>query len=112
MSELMRTSEPSEAVSPSRMERRLRQLLARSERQLVELELSLSGLLGDSGTLQEDRDNTRIVIEAIRADVWATRRALARVADGTYGRCLRCGTPIAPARLEAIPIVEHCAACA
>ena len=37
--------------------------------------------------------------------------ALARVADGSYGTCLRCGKPIAPGRLEALPWVAHCIDC-
>jgi len=38
--------------------------------------------------------------------------ALARLDAGTFGRCLRCGRPIAPARLEALPWAEHCIDCA
>src|SRR5215207_4410443 len=30
-------------------------------------------------------------------------RALAKLDEGSYGRCDRCGGPIAPARLEAVP---------
>jgi RNA polymerase-binding protein DksA len=37
--------------------------------------------------------------------------ALARIADGSYGTCLRCGRPIAPGRLEALPWVLHCIDC-
>jgi DnaK suppressor protein len=37
--------------------------------------------------------------------------ALARLADGSYGTCLRCGGPIAVARLEALPWAAHCIAC-
>lgn len=37
--------------------------------------------------------------------------ALARLDDGTYGTCLRCGRPVAPARLEALPWAAHCIAC-
>jgi RNA polymerase-binding protein DksA len=37
--------------------------------------------------------------------------ALARLDDGTYGRCLRCGEPIADARLEALPWAAHCIGC-
>jgi RNA polymerase-binding protein DksA len=37
--------------------------------------------------------------------------ALARLEAGTYGVCLRCGTAIAPARLEAIPWAAHCIDC-
>jgi DnaK suppressor protein len=38
--------------------------------------------------------------------------ALARLDAGTFGRCLRCGKPIAPERLEALPWAEHCIDCA
>ena len=37
--------------------------------------------------------------------------ALARLEAGTYGTCLRCGRPIAPGRLEALPWVAHCIEC-
>ena len=37
--------------------------------------------------------------------------ALARLADGTFGTCLRCGKAIAPARLEALPWAAHCIDC-
>jgi RNA polymerase-binding protein DksA len=38
--------------------------------------------------------------------------ALARLDGGAFGRCLRCGQPIAPGRLEALPWAEHCIDCA
>ncbi|HUG63776.1 MAG TPA: TraR/DksA C4-type zinc finger protein [Gaiellaceae bacterium] len=34
--------------------------------------------------------------------------ALSRIDDGTYGLCARCGTPIAPERLEAVPYATLC----
>ena len=37
--------------------------------------------------------------------------ALGRVDDGTFGRCLRCGMPIAPGRLEALPWAAYCIDC-
>ena len=37
--------------------------------------------------------------------------ALARLDGGTFGTCLRCGEPIAPARLEALPWAAHCIEC-
>ena len=39
-------------------------------------------------------------------------RALAKLADGSYGKCDSCGTPIAPARLEAVPESVLCIDCA
>jgi DnaK suppressor protein len=37
--------------------------------------------------------------------------AIARLADGTFGACLRCGRPIAPERLEALPWAACCIDC-
>lgn len=37
--------------------------------------------------------------------------ALARLDDGTFGTCIRCGREIAPARLEALPWASHCIDC-
>ena len=39
-------------------------------------------------------------------------RALSRVGAGSYGLCLRCGRPIAPERLEALPATRWCVSCA
>lgn len=38
--------------------------------------------------------------------------ALVRLNAGTYGRCIGCSKPIAPARLAALPGVETCVDCA
>jgi RNA polymerase-binding transcription factor len=37
--------------------------------------------------------------------------ALARLDDGTFGRCARCGRDILAARLEALPWAAHCIDC-
>lgn len=41
-----------------------------------------------------------------------TERALAKLDEGTYGRCDACGKPIAPKRLQAMPNVVLCIECA
>jgi DnaK suppressor protein len=41
-----------------------------------------------------------------------TERALAKLDEGSYGRCDSCGGPIAPARLAALPDSTLCVACA
>jgi DnaK suppressor protein len=37
--------------------------------------------------------------------------ALARLDNGTYGACVRCGRPIVPERLEALPWAAYCIDC-
>jgi RNA polymerase-binding transcription factor DksA len=37
--------------------------------------------------------------------------ALARIENGTFGICQRCGKPIGEERLEAFPYVEYCIEC-
>jgi DnaK suppressor protein len=41
----------------------------------------------------------------------AVEAALARLDAGTFGTCIRCGRPIAPERLEALPWAAHCIEC-
>lgn len=36
------------------------------------------------------------------------REALQRMQDGAFGKCIDCGRPIEPARLEAIPWTPYC----
>ena len=38
--------------------------------------------------------------------------ALARIGDGEYGTCTRCGADIAEARLDAVPFTPFCRDCA
>jgi DnaK suppressor protein len=38
------------------------------------------------------------------------RDALRRIDEGTFGKCIDCGRPIEPARLEAIPWTPYCRA--
>ena len=37
--------------------------------------------------------------------------ALARIDDGSFGSCERCGEAIAEKRLEALPFARHCIGC-
>jgi RNA polymerase-binding transcription factor DksA len=46
-----------------------------------------------------------------RAAIEQITAALNRITQGTYGRCIRCGEQIAPARLEALPYAAACIAC-
>jgi RNA polymerase-binding transcription factor DksA len=41
----------------------------------------------------------------------AVEAAVGRLDAGTFGMCIRCGRPIAPERLEALPWAAHCIDC-
>lgn len=46
------------------------------------------------------------------AEITQIRAALQRIADGTYGDCVRCGDAIAEARLDLLPWTPLCRRCA
>ena len=96
----------------ARLHERLTEQLERSEHQLVGLESILSDMMNGHDTIQEDRDGTRLVVDAIREDVRRIQGALDRLERGTYGNCVTCGSAIARERLEAIPTADHCTRCA
>lgn len=56
------------------------------------------------------------VLEALglsdQAELRRIDAALARIEDGSYGVCVKCGEDIAPARLEALPDTPLCVNCA
>jgi RNA polymerase-binding transcription factor DksA len=45
------------------------------------------------------------------AEIGEVERALKRVADGSYGRCVDCDEPIPSARLHAYPAAARCIRC-
>ena len=111
MSSLTHAPASARAVALANAERLLREQLMRGEAQLRELESKLADMLHDRDVIEEDRTSARQVVDAVRADVLQTQRALARIAEGRYGRCTVCGEPIPTERLEAIPTAERCARC-
>ena len=68
--------------------------------------------IGD-GTVEAISRLTDIGVgSSLESGLARTERALAKLDEGTYGRCDACGEPIAPARLDAAPDVALCLACA
>lgn len=49
--------------------------------------------------------------ELNRQKIERINQALARIDNGTYGVCLRCGEAILPERLMALPYAELCVSC-
>jgi RNA polymerase-binding protein DksA len=69
-------------------------------------ETSFDNHLGDTATVTYDREMDYTLEDNAEGVLAAIEAALARIEDGTYGICRRCGRPIAPERLEALPYAE------
>jgi len=68
--------------------------------------------IGD-GTVEAVTRLTEIGVgRALESGLLRTERALAKLDEGTYGTCDRCGEAIAPGRLRAMPDSIVCIACA
>ena len=62
--------------------------------------------------LSASRFNEIGVGTSLETGLERTERALAKLDEGTYGRCDNCGQPIAEKRLRAMPDVVLCIDCA
>jgi DnaK suppressor protein len=62
----------------------------------------------DAGTFTFERERDLSIENNIRDLLGKIGRALARLDEGTYGICSRCGKPIEKARLKALPYVDLC----
>ena len=73
--------------------------------------LSFGKRIGDGTTEAVERINTTATARSVAASLSAVERALAKLAEGTYGICDACGSPIPEERLEAVPGTAYCVAC-
>ncbi len=64
--------------------------------------------LGDIATATFDRELASSLEENSTHVLTEIDAALARIDEGTYGTCLRCGKPIPQERLEALPWATLC----
>lgn len=65
----------------------------------------------DSGQATAGRSEELGLIEQLRSTHGEVGRALARIDEGSYGKCERCGKEIPAERLQAIPTAELCIDC-
>lgn len=61
------------------------------------------GHSADEGDAMADAERSNLVLGNSRTLLEQVNAALARLDDGTYGYCQRCGKPIDARRLEALP---------
>ena len=65
----------------------------------------------DSAHSTAERSRRLSVVTALRENLRDVEQALTKIDAGTYGTCERCGDPIAPERLEALPWAALCIDC-
>jgi DnaK suppressor protein len=74
--------------------------------------VSFGKRVGEGTTEAVERIHTTSAARALAAMLDDVRRALAKLAVGSYGTCDGCGRAIPPERLDAIPWAVLCVACA
>lgn len=101
-------------ISPfgDRLQQMLAELEVRQKRISGELEEPLDADSSERAIELEDDVSLEGQAALISQEIASVKRALARIDDGTYGQCVRCGEDIAPARLEARPEAALCISCA
>jgi len=65
----------------------------------------------DGARAEAEEDLHRSAVDAVDGLLDEVELALARLDDGTYGRCEGCGAPIDDERLAELPIVRTCGRC-
>ena len=65
----------------------------------------------EGSTIAYERSQLAALIEQAEGHLGEIAAAEAQLADGTYGRCARCGRDIPAGRLEARPIARTCVDC-
>lgn len=103
---------PNIAAAKARLDRMLAELEGRQQRIGEDLEEPLNPDSSERAVEVEDDASLEGQAALIEQEIASVKRALARIGDGTYGECVRCGERISPARLEARPEAALCINCA
>lgn len=92
--------------------KRLQELGARLEAIGEELDSHQNRDWEELATEREGDEVLEATGKAGKAEITRIRAALQRIGEGTYGTCVRCGEPIAEARLDLLPWTPLCRKCA
>ena len=103
---------PDTAAAKARLEAQLAELEARQSRIAEDLSEPLNPDSSEQAVEMEDDASLEGQGALVAREIASVKRALARIEDGIYGECVRCGEDIAPARLEARPEAALCIDCA
>ncbi len=97
-------------------EKRLRQRHAELETRLQKIERDFEQPRNPDDDDRAMERNNDEVLDSLgqqgETELRAIDAALTRIADGSFGRCTRCGAEISPERLDAVPHTPFCEDCA
>lgn len=103
-------------VDERKFEKRLKDRLRELEERLKEIEDNLEEPSDpDVEERATEREGDEVLEELGHAglvEISMIRSALARIEDGSFGVCTKCGEPISEERLEVLPHTPNCRRCA
>jgi RNA polymerase-binding transcription factor DksA len=112
-------------AAPQDVRVRLQQLRQETAEQIGSLERDFAGFVAaaelvatddehdpEGHTIAFERQQVAALLRDARIRLIQLEQALARLDDGTYGRCEVCGEPISEERLGALPGALRCIRCA
>ena len=87
---------------------KLRTHLAKVDRALHK---PLSADSEDQAIELENQEALEVIEKTETTEIHQIEAALKRISEGTYGTCTKCGEPIDPRRLKALPTAATCMSC-
>ncbi|MCA1748459.1 MAG: TraR/DksA family transcriptional regulator [Parasphingopyxis sp.] len=100
------------AAAKARLEAQLEELERRRDHIARDLDEPLNPDSSERAVEMEDDAALEGQGALVEGGIASVKRALARIEEGEYGVCVRCGGEIAEKRLEARPEAALCIACA
>lgn len=94
------------------LEAKRAELEARAARIEADLSEPHSADFAEQATEREDDDALESQDALLGREIVAVKAALARIEDGSYGECTRCGEAVGEKRLAAFPEAALCINCA
>ncbi len=90
---------------------RLSQLRTHLAKVGSELHKRLSADSEDQAIELENQEALEVIGKAEATEIHEIEAALKRISEGIYGTCAKCGGPIDPRRLNALPTAATCISC-
>lgn len=103
---------PNIAAAKAHLDAQLAELEGRQDRIARDLAEPLNPDSSEQAVEMEDDASLEGQAALIAREIASVKRALTRIENGTYGKCVRCGSEIAPKRLEVRPEAALCFECA